>query len=95
MLLHDLMSLGLHYPQIIVPVSVAIDNATRRLCGVKGSGDTKNDGLLDKPHYHYQFSLPSVRRKIKSLALAELIVRGVVGPAVHLYSAPASNANAR
>lgn len=93
-LLLDLMSLGLEYPRIIAPVSWAVNRAASKLCGVKGDSATENDGVLDRPHYHYQFSLPAVKHKIKRLALAELLMRGVVGPAVHLYSGSAGQANA-
>lgn len=95
-LIGEFMSRGFEYGRIIAPVSVAINSAAAKLCGVRGLGVTENDGILDRPQYHYQFSIPSVRAKLKSLAMAELIMRGIVGPAIHLYSAPgttvASNA---
>jgi hypothetical protein len=99
-LLNDLISLGLEYSRIIAPVSWAINGAVSRLCGMThpGStealpGSTENDGPLDRPHYHYQFSLPAVKHKIKRLAVAELLKRGVIGPAVHLYSGQVGQTN--
>jgi hypothetical protein len=93
-LVYELTSLGFEYGRIIGPVSAAINTSASRLCGVSGAGTTENNGVLDRPHYHYQFSLPTVKRKLKALALAELILRGVVGPAIHLYSEPRGSADA-
>lgn len=88
-LLWELTSRGLEYGRIVGPVSTAINSAVARLCGMQTvPGATENDGILDRPQYHYQFSIPAVRNKIKALARGELIMRGLVGPAVHLYSPP-------
>jgi hypothetical protein len=85
-LLGELTSRGHDYRRVIGPVSIAINNAASRLCGLQGPSVTANDGVLDRPQYHYQFSIPSVRAKLKALAVAELMMRGIVGPAHHLYA---------
>lgn len=93
-LLGELTSRGLDYRAIVGPVSSAINSAAARLCGLPNEpGATENNGILDRAQYHYQFSIPSVRRKIKAIAMGELIMRGVVGPAIHLYSQAATSAS--
>jgi len=84
-LLAELTKQGFDYRVIIGPTSKAVYTAAAKMCGLTGSHSTENNGPLDRPWFHYQFSIPSIKNKLKSLALADLIMRGVVGPAQHLY----------
>jgi hypothetical protein len=90
----DLIKSGFDYRAIIGPVSQAVYAAAAIMCGMvdeNGTPDencTRNEGPLDRPSYHYQFSIPSVQKKLKQIAMGKLIVRGVVGPAQNIYGDP-------
>jgi hypothetical protein len=92
-LVGELVSRGYEYGRIIGPTSAETNSAIVKICGVQNVlGATANDGILDRPQYHYQFSLPNIRKKIKQIALGQLIMRGILGPAVHLYGSTSSAA---
>ena len=86
-LIGELRGLGLGYPQLVGPVSAAVNYAFALMCGAQDQPNPcENNGILDRPHYHYQLSIPSVRHTLKMLTLAQLIKKGLVGPAQQLYS---------
>jgi hypothetical protein len=89
----DLTKQGFDYRAIVGPLSQAVNVAAARMCGMTDLNCTKNDRELDRASYHYQFSIPSVKNQLKKLVLADLIMRGVVGPAQHLYVGPAGISN--
>jgi Type III restriction enzyme, res subunit len=73
-------------------ISQAVNIATAKLAGMDASC-TRNDGPLDRPSYHYQLTVPAIKRQIKELAIAHLICWGVLGDLGDLYSDVMEDAN--
>ena len=67
-------------------IARAVNNATCYLAGIDlDIGGTKNNGILDRPAYHYQLIAPSTVRKIKELAIAGLIRKDVIPGLTEFY----------
>jgi hypothetical protein len=73
-----------NYKEHFRAVSQAVFTACGLVAGMD-AGSTVNSGPLDKPGYHYQFIYPSTRRRIKKLATALLIQRGLLSNIGALY----------
>jgi hypothetical protein len=84
----ELAESGFWHNRLWSPLSKEVNSQCAKLCGAQDmTNPCENDSLLDRPHYHYQLSIPSVRRKLKDMVIGELILKGHLGAAKHLYTA--------
>jgi hypothetical protein len=84
----ELLEKGLWYKRLWTSLSKEVNNQFANLCGIAKNAinPCENDSLLDRAHYHYQLSIPSVRRKLKDMVIGELILKGHLGAAKYLYT---------